>query len=149
MADQAIAQDNAIERGDVSPETLNVWFPNVELGFVPFGSRVVVQIKRPLSVSAGGIIYSEGALETELHNTQIGRIVAMGPLAYHNRATLEEWPERQWCKIGDIVRVPKHSQIEFFTLKGPDGDKVEFRLFDDTAILGMVVSDLSRFRAFL
>ena len=37
----------------------------------------------------------------------IGKIVAIGPLAFKNRDTMQPWPEGTWAQVGDYVRVPK------------------------------------------
>ena len=83
-------------------------FPAVEAGIQPFGSRVLVQIRTPKSTSAGGIILSTDTKDTEKWNTQVAKVVSIGPVAFKNRTTLEAWPEGDWCQVGDFVRVAKY-----------------------------------------
>ena len=64
-------------------------FPCVEPGLVPFGSRVLVQIRSAKKTSAGGIILHTETRETEIWNTQIAKVVKLGPLAFKNRNTME------------------------------------------------------------
>ena len=92
----------------VDPAKLAAAFPVVDPEFRPFGERVLVQIRTPKFKSAGGIILPKDVRETEKWNTQVGKIISMGPTAFKNRDTLTTWPEGEWAKIGDFVRVPKH-----------------------------------------
>jgi co-chaperonin GroES (HSP10) len=68
-------------------------FPVAEPGIQPFGSRVLVQIRSPKQKTASGIIIDRGSKDTERWNTQVGKILAVGPLAFKNRNTMESWPE--------------------------------------------------------
>ena len=106
-------------------------FPDVDSGFQPFGSRVVIQIRSPRNTSKGGIILTSDSKDTELWNTQIGKVRALGPLAFHNRDTQKLWPEGEWCKVGDYVRIPKFNQ-----------DKWIVELEDKTQVLFMLVNDI-------
>jgi co-chaperonin GroES (HSP10) len=105
-------------------------FPDVEPGFEPFGSRVIVQLRSPKTKSKGGIILTHDVQETEMWNTQIGKVRAFGPLAFMNRSTQELWPEGKWCEVGDYVRIPKFNQDKWF---------IEA---EDKQILFMLVNDL-------
>ena len=85
-------------------------FPAVDAGIQPFGSRVLIQIRTPKKKSSGGIIIDiHGSNETEKWNTQIGKVVALGPLAFKNRDSMTTWPEGEWCKAGEYVRVSEDS----------------------------------------
>ena len=66
-------------------------FPNVDFGVRPLGSRVLVQIRRPKTKSKGGIIYADYTKDAEQDNTQVAKVIAVGPLAYKNRQTMELW----------------------------------------------------------
>lgn len=92
----------------IDPVRLAAAFPDVDPEFKPFGERVLVQIRTPKFKSAGGIILPKDTRETEKWNTQVGKIISMGPSAFKNRDTLSTWPEGEWAKVGDFVRVPKH-----------------------------------------
>lgn len=81
-------------------------FPAVDAGVRPFGSRVLVQIRTPRKVSKGGIIFSTGDQDTEKWNTQVAKIVALGPVAFKNRTTLEHWPEGSGVQLGNLFVFP-------------------------------------------
>ena len=83
-------------------------FPVIDPNLRPFGSRVLVQIRRARTRSRGGIIFSDQTKDTELDNTCVAKVISVGPLAYRNRNTMELWPEGEWCGIGDFVRVPRY-----------------------------------------
>lgn len=105
-------------------------FPDVEPGFDPFGSRLIVQLRSARNKSKGGIEFVSETKEAEKWNTQIAKVRKIGPVAFHNRDTLAPWPEGGWCKVGDYVRVPKYLQ-----------DRWEVDI-DGAAILFMIVNDL-------
>lgn len=116
-------------------------FPSVEPNIEPFGSRVLVQIRRVRAKSKGGIIFSETHKETALDNTCIAKVIAIGPLAYKNRNTMESWPEGAWCANGEYVFVPKYGGLRWevpCNVKDEYGDKVQFAIFDDLSITGGV-----------
>lgn len=89
-------------------------FPDVDPGFAPFGSRLVVQLRSPKTITSGGIELPSEAIETEMWNTQIAKVRAIGPVAFCNRNTLEKWPEGDWCQVGDYIRIPKYNQDKWF-----------------------------------
>lgn len=125
-------------------------FPKIDPGFTPFGSRVLVQIRLSKKKTTGGIILVQDTIDTENHNTQTARIVALGPLAFHSRNTMEPWPEGLWCKPGEFVRCPKYGGDRFQVSVGnEDGDVVEFVTFSDLDIIGRVDGDPLAVKAFL
>ena len=83
-------------------------FPAADAGVQPYGSRVLVQIRTPKTVSEGGIYIPSNSRDTEKWNTQVAKVISLGPLAYKNRNTAMSWPEGDWCKPNDFVRVPKY-----------------------------------------
>ncbi len=133
-----------------TPQQMLLWFPNVDPGIRPFGARVLVQMKLASKVTRGGVIISDDTHDAVRDNMQIGIVKAVGPLAYHKRDTLAEWPEEPWCKPGDLVRVPRFGQHEYMHFPDPvSGEEVQFRLYDDFQMLGAVTSDPDRFRAYI
>jgi len=72
----------------ISENALAEAFPAVDAGVRPFGSRVLVQIRTPRKISKGGIIIDLGTQETEKWNTQVAKVISLGPLAYKNRTTM-------------------------------------------------------------
>ena len=86
------------------PQELAWAFPDVNPGMAPLGGRVVVQLRR-IKKKTGRIVLVEETKENEKWNNMIGRVVALGPLAYKNRDTMTAWPEGAWAVVGDFVRV--------------------------------------------
>lgn len=132
---------------DLSHDTIDEAFPEVECGIDPFGSRVIVQIRRAKTQTKAGLYIPEEARKTEASNTQTSRIVAIGPLAYKNRSTMEQWPEGSWCNVGEFVRTPKYGG-DRWTIKHED-EEIEFVMFNDLDILGRVRGDPLKIRAFI
>jgi len=128
--------------------TLEEAFPSVEPGLIPYGSRVLVQIRSPKKVSSGGIILHSETRETEVWNTQIAKVVSLGPLAFKNRNTMESWPEGSWCKPGEYVRVPKYGGDRWKVAYGNDEEAL-FVIFNDLDIVGGVTGDPLAIRAFI
>ncbi len=117
-------------------------FPQVDPGMKPLGSRVLVQIKTAQERTKGGIILTNEDRSTEKWNTQIGKVVALGPLAFHNRDKMELWPEGAWVKVGDFVRVAKYGGDRF------EVDKALFVVFNDLDLIALVTSDPLAIKAF-
>ena len=125
-------------------------FPYVDFGVRPLGSRVLVQIRRPKTMSKGGILFSDYSKDAEQDNTQVAKVISVGPLAYRNRNTMELWPEGAWCKEGDIVFVPKYAGARWRReIPNANGEKVEFVIFNDLDIIGDVYSDPVAVQAYL
>lgn len=148
MAHDAVTDERPTDYRPTAQQMLN-WFPVVDPGMEPFGSRVLVQLKKARKKTLGGIELSEDTIDAERDNTQVALVRAIGPLAYRKRDTLAEWPEKLWCLPGSIVRVPRYGQHERFLFPDAQGDMIEFRLYDDFQMLGRVTSDPDRFRAYL
>lgn len=125
-------------------------FPAVDAGIQPFGSRVLIQIRTPKKKSAGGIIIDiHGSNETEKWNTQIGKVITLGPLAFKNRNDMKPWPEGDWCKAGEYVRVAKYGG-DRWEVKVPGKDEsAMFVIFNDLDIIGQVTGDPLAIRAFI
>lgn len=129
---------NSVEFGYAD---LDEAFPACEPGVQPFGSRVLVQIRTAKTKTKGGIILTTETRETDQWNTQIAKVVAVGPLAFHNRTTGEPWPEGSWCKPGDFVRVPKYGGDKWTAKAGED--ECLFVIFNDLDIIGGVTNPLA------
>lgn len=122
-------------------------FPKVEPGIVPFGSRVLVQIRTAKRMTAGGIELVDETRETVAYNTQVGVVRAVGPLAFRDRKTQELWPEGAWAKVGDFVRMPKYGgdkwERPILDTADKEGrcDMALFVICDDLALLGKITID--------
>lgn len=123
-------------------------FPQCDAGVIPLGSRVLVQIRSPKLKSAGGIFLASETKETEKWNTQVAKVVGLGPLAFHNRNTMEPWPEGQWCEPGQFVRVPKYGGDRWEVVT-EDGQSCLFVIFNDLDIIGLVTGDPLSIKAFV
>ena len=123
-------------------------FPAVEAGIRPFGSRVLVQIRTPKKKSSGGIILSNDTQDTEKWNTQIAKVISLGPLSFKNRNTMDSWPEGDWCTVGEFVRVAKYGG-DRWEVTTPNGEVALFVIFNDLDILGQVLGDPLAIKAFI
>ena len=125
-------------------------FPAVDAGIQPFGSRVLIQIRTPKKKTSGGIILDLGTQDTEKWNTQVGKVIALGPLAFKNRNDMSTWPEGEWCKVGEHVRVAKYGG-DRWEVKVPDkrDGSAMFVIFNDLDIIGQVTGDPLAIRAFI
>jgi len=130
--------------------TLDEAFPPVDPSLKPLGSTVLVQIKQPAKLSKGGLILPEGEQKAERDNTQLAKVIAMGPLAFCNRATMHPWPEGAWVKIGDFVRVPRYGGDRYYVPNPADNQSPAlFVLFDDLNMKGLVTGDPLAMKAFV
>ncbi len=129
-------------------EALKDAFPDVDPGIEPYGSRVLVQIRTPKSRTASGIILDAGSRDTEKWNTQVGRVVAIGPLAFKNRNTQASWPEGAWASPGDYVRVAKYGG-DRWNVPTKNGEDALFVIFNDLDLIGKVTVDPLSIRAFI
>lgn len=131
----------------MSYDSLEDAFPEVDPGIIPFGSRVMVQVRRAKSQTRGGIYIPEEARKTEASNTQVSKVALVGPLAFKNRNTMDMWPEGAWCNPGDFVRTPKYGGDRWTVKK--DGEEIEFVIYNDLDIIGKITGDPTQIRAFI
>lgn len=136
----------ATARGNAA-QAINEAFPPISPEIEPFGSRVLVQIRRPKD-KVGSIYMTQNDKEAEKWNTQVAMVRALGPVAFHNRTTLTEWPESAWCKPGDYVRVPKYGG-DRYEVPTASGEKALFVIFNDLDLLGKVTGDPLKIIAFV
>lgn len=82
----------------------------------------------------------------------IGKVIAVGPLAYKNRDTMQSWPEGSWAQVGDYVRVPKWGG-DRWEIKVPSGndddDPVLFMTLNDHELIAKVVANPLSFKAYV
>jgi co-chaperonin GroES (HSP10) len=122
-------------------------FPEADPGLVPFGSRVLVQKRSPRAVTKGGIHVPAESQEAEFWNTQVAKVISLGPGAFKNRDTLEPWPEGNWCEVGTYVRVPKYGGDKWFVDLAPEViaeagvEQACFCLFNDLDLIGQITCD--------
>ena len=126
-------------------------FPNVDPGNAPLGGRVLVQLRRTKKKTAGKIILVEETKETEKWNGQVAKVVAIGPLAYRHRDTMELWPEGTWAAVGDYVRVPKWGgdRWEVPDVNNPDEDPALFMIMNDHELITKVTGNPLSVKAYI
>jgi co-chaperonin GroES (HSP10) len=134
-------------------QTLLEAFPIVDPLMAPYGARVLVQLRAVKEkVTSAGIYIPEDTKETEKWNTMIGKVIAIGPLAFRMRETMQAWPEGAWAQVGEFVRVPKWGgdrwEIDFEDEKGAKG-KALFTFFNDHELIGKVTGDPRDIKAFI
>jgi len=138
---------------EVQHVTLEDAFPAVDPELKPLGARVLIQFKQtPRKTTKSGIILVEETKETERWNTQVGKVIAIGPIAFKKRDSNEPWPEGAWAKAGDFVRVPKWGGDRIAVpFKNADGENDEalFAVFNDFELISEVTGDPLKVRAFL
>jgi len=134
------------------PAELAWAFPDVQAGQAPFGGRVIVQLRR-IKKSAGKIILVEETKENEKWNNMIGKVVAVGPLAFKNRDTMASWPEGSWAQVGDYVRVPRWGGDRWERMvpdeENGDLNPVLFMTINDHELIARVTDDPLSFKAYV
>jgi len=134
----------ASARSILDYDSIEQAFPEADPGLVPFGSRVLVQKRSPREVTKGGIVVPHETQETEFWNTQVAKVIALGPAAFKNRDSLEVWPEGEWAQPGAYVRVPKYGGDKWFvdlddiTRQKTGADKACFVLYNDLDLIGEI-----------
>ena len=94
---------------------------------------------------------AEETRDTERAQNPVGRVVAIGPLAFKKRDTMEPWPEGSWCEVGDYLRVPKWTgdRWEVALGDGPDDEKVEFMIMNDHEVIAKITGNPLEVKAFV
>ena len=125
-------------------------FPDIPCGVEPLGGRVIIQLRRIKRKTASGIILTEETKENEKWNNMVGKVIALGPLAFKNRETMTEWPEGTWAQVGDFVRVPKWGGDRWeVPVDGDDIEPVLFMTLNDHELISKVTSNPLSFKAYV
>jgi len=115
-------------------------FPDVLPPFgVPFGSLALLQLRTP-KARVGTIIMSDETKDTERYRVQVALVRAVGPMAFHDRKTLQPWPEGAWYEAGDFIRGPMYGG-DRFDVKAPNGALVSFILIEPSDALAPITGD--------
>lgn len=141
-------------------DSLSQAFPTIDPGIKPLGSRVLVQIKQIARFTKGGIELPAEAIKTEQYNTQVARVVALGPLAFKTifksaddqTEVIKDWPDGAWYGVGDFIRVPLYGGDRFtvpFRNSRKEIDHVIFALYKPTDALGIITADPLSIKAHL
>jgi co-chaperonin GroES (HSP10) len=132
-----------IESGYVNLEEA---FPVVNPNFIPVGNKILLQIRTPKKKSSGGILLVEETREVDKWQSQVAKVITLGPVAFCNRNSLEKWPEGEWCNPGQFVRVPLYGGDRWYQKINPDdvnSDEAIFLVIKDTDVIGVVPDPLS------
>ena len=129
-------------------QTIEEAFPSIDPGVVPLGGRVLVQLRHVAKTTKSGLILVEETRDTVKWNNQVARVVKLGPLAFRNRQTREEWPEGAWVQEGDFVRVPRWNgdRIE---IPVKDNDPIVFVVFNDHELITKIEGDPLRIKTYI
>ena len=124
-------------------------FPVVDPGAIPLGARVLVQLRKAKKrMTESGIILPEETRDTERAQNPVAKVIAMGPLAFKKRDTMESWPEGSWVDVGDYVRVPRWTGDRWEIAINQD-DIVQFMLMNDHEVIAKLTSNPLEMRAFV
>lgn len=128
-------------------------FPSVDPGAKPLGARVLVQLRRTKKkATSAGIILVQETKETEKWNNMVAKVIAIGPLAFKKRDTMESWPEGSWCELGDYIRVPKWGG-DRWEVRVPGDDDFEdpalFMILNDHEVIAKLTGDPMATKAFI
>lgn len=168
---QLVESESLLTSGNTTSfdyKSIDEAFPKADPGIEPFGTTCLFQIRHPKRKTSGGIILTDDARSTEYYNTQVAKVIAVGPLCFKSiKEGSDEptpWAEGPWFKAGDFVRLPKYGGDRFtvpysyedFEVDGAGhkhtltrkGDLV-FALFKAKDVLGKITGDPLRIRAFL
>jgi len=127
-------------------------FPAVDPGAIPLGARVLVQLRRSKKMLKSGLILPNETRETEKWQNMVAKVIALGPLAFKKRDTMEPWVEGIWCEVGDYLRVPKWGgdrwEVKVF---GEDDteDPALFMVLNDHEVIAKVTGNPLAMRAFI
>ena len=97
---------------------------------VPTGWKILIEKPKPKEKTDGGIILTDQSKEAENYLSICARIVAIGPLCWHDEAKF--YNAGPWAKIGDWVIVPK------FTAFKMDINGMEYRFINDDEVIAIV-----------
>jgi co-chaperonin GroES (HSP10) len=144
-----------LKTSQILEQTLEQAFPEVDPNFVPYGSLVLLQIKAAATKTKAGLVLTNNTIETEADNTRVAKVIAAGPLAFHNRADGTPWPEGSWAKPGEYVRIGLYGGdrwrvlVEEVESKDRDGtvrrEKIfaEFAAIEDLNLKGQVPNPMA------
>ncbi len=164
-AQSFVTNSNSIDFGWNS---IDEAFPDVDPGQSPLGASALFQIRHPKLRTRGGILLSTEDRATEYYNTQVAKVIALGPACFKaiDRETnkLVDWPEGQWFTVGNFVRLPKYGGDRFdvewsyedYEIDDRTGkrekvtrkDKVVFAIFKVKDVIAKVTADPLSLRSF-
>ena len=97
----------------------------------PTGWRLLVLPFKMKEKTKGGVILAEDTLERQQVASQVGLVMAMGPLCYKDK---ERYPEGPWCKEKDWIMFARYAGSRIKIEGG------EMRLLNDDEVLATIDS---------
>jgi len=134
---------------DLSQFTEEELFPTVDPEFKPFGAKIMVQLRRVMAKSRGGILLTNDTTDTEAWNQQVGKVIYLGDLAYKSRKDSTTWPEGPWVQLGDYVRFARYIGDRITVPMADGGKPVTILLMNDHDVLGRYTGDVRKVRTYI
>ena len=125
----------------IKSTAMDIAFPVIDPGIKPFGYLVLLQLRTPRKITKGGLIIPDDTRDNERYRIQTGKVISMGPSAFRRRDTLEQWPEGDWCKVGEFVRCPMYGGDRWIVPTGNLDEHAVFMICKDTDLIGLVTGD--------
>lgn len=122
----------------ISASDLETAFPAIAPGLFPLGARVLVQLRTVRTKTAGGIALVEDTRAFNKANTQLAKLIYIGPIAFRNRDTGDLWREGVWARPGEFVRIPKYGGDRFERKIPGTEDTAIFCLFSDHELIAKI-----------
>lgn len=122
----------------ISAAKLEEAFPDVAPGVKPLGARVLVQLRTVRAKTVSGIVLVDDTRTFNKANTQLGKVIALGPIAFCNRETGKTWNEGVWAEPGQFVRIPKYGGDRFSRHIPDSEDEAVFCIFSDHELIACV-----------
>lgn len=107
----------------------------------PVGYFMLLEERRAVTKTAGGILLAPETQDAQQYLCQIGKVVAMGDQCY----THDAFHGNAWAGLGDDVLFHKHSGIRIDLKGSKDDELIRYRLLKDNDIVA-VVSDPDRIK---
>jgi co-chaperonin GroES (HSP10) len=122
--------------------SLEAAFPNVDPEFQPWDGFVLLQMRTPKRMSAGGIVLVQETRDTDQWNTQVAKVIGVGPVAFRNKDTGKPWVEGICAEPGMYVRCPKYGGDRFEKpIPGRSGESALFVIYRDHELIGRHTGD--------
>lgn len=122
--------------------SLDEAYPVIDPKFKPTGHQVLFQLRTPKNRTKGGIELLPETMVEDQWNTQVAKVLLLGPVAFRSRDTLEPWPEGDWVKVGDFVRIPLYGGDRWYKpIPGRSDYRALFAVYKDTDIKGIHLGD--------
>lgn len=128
-------------------QTMEEAFPEVDCGRAPFASNYIVQVRRAITRTRGGIEIPHDVRRSEAANTAVAKVVGIGPACFKDPRTSAPWPEGPPFHVGDYIQVPKMGGFRF-GVKWKD-EEIDFIIFDHLQLLAKITGDPRKVTAFL